>query len=143
MELDHEKWLRRQGVKIVGRHTLRLAHPPKYMNWGNDREDGRIDWSEQYTTTTEQVYQVELDERTIERLERMEADIHHAIDFANRKYTTRSVSGYTGGPSDVTQFFIENKERHLDLLKENSMYRDAWKEFQSIRVLLGETPHWP
>jgi hypothetical protein len=38
---------------------------------------------------------------------------------------------------------LENKERHLELLKENSMYQDAWKEFQSIRALLGETPHWP
>ena len=143
MALDHEKWLRRQGVKIVGRHTLRRLQDPGYMNWASDRGDGRIDWSEQYTTTTEEVYQVELDERTIERLERMEADIHHAIDYANRKYTSRASSGYTGGPSDVTQFFIENKERHLELLHENSMYRDAWKEFQTIRVLLGETPHWP
>jgi hypothetical protein len=143
MTLDHEKWLRQQGVKIVGRHTLRRWEDPGYMNWASDREDGRIDWSERYFAREEQVYQVELDERTIERLERMEADIRHAIEFANRKYTARPSSGYTGGPSDVTQFFIDNKERHLELLHENSMYRDAWKEFQSIRVLLGETPHWP
>lgn len=143
MALDHEKWLRRQGVKIVGRSTLRRWAEPSYMNWTSDLEDGRIDWSERYTSKEEQVYTVELDERTIERLERMEADIHHAIDYANRKYTSRGAVGYTGGPSDVTNFFIENKERHLELLHENSMYRDAWKEFQSIRVLLGETPHWP
>lgn len=143
MSTDHEEWLRKQGVKITGRHTLHRAQQPSYMNWGSDREDGRINWAEQYTTTQEQVYTVELDERTIERLERMEADIHHAIDYANRKYTSRGAVGYRGGPSDVTQFFIDNKERHLELLQENSMYRDAWKEFQSIRVLLGETPHWP
>lgn len=144
MAFDHDSWLRKQGVKIVGRHTLRRATAPSYINWGIERDDGRIDWSDQFTTTEEQVYQVEMDERTIERFERMEADIHHAIDYANRKYhTARGSSGYTGGPSDVTQFFIDNKERHLELLKENSMYRDAWKEFQSIRVLLGETPHWP
>lgn len=144
MSIDHESWLRKQGVKITGRHTLRrAAGQPGYINWASGQGDGRIDWSEQYTTTTEQVYQVELDERTIERLERMESDIHHAIEYANRKYTSRSAVGYTGGPSDVTQFFIDNKERHLELLQENSMYKDAWKEFQSIRVLLGETPHWP
>lgn len=143
MALDHEQWLRQQGVRITGRHTLRRASAPSFMNWANDQEHDRIDWSDQYTTSEEQVYQVELDERTIERLGRMEADIHHAIDYANRKYTARVASGYKGGPSDVTQFFIENKERHLELLKENSMYRDAWKEFQSIRALLGETPHWP
>lgn len=143
MSEDHEQWLRRQGVKIVGRHTLRRAHQPSYINWASDREDGRIDWSEQYTTTTEEVYQVELDERTIGRLERMEADIKHAIEFANRTHGGH-LTGYRGpGPSDISDFYIENKERHLDLLKENSMYRDAWKEFQSIRVLLGETPHWP
>ena len=143
MSIDHEKWLRLQGVKIVGRHTLRLAHPPSYMNWGSDREDGRINWSERYTTTTEQVYQVELNERTIEKFERLESDVKHAIEFANRQHSG-SLTGYRGpGPSDISDFYIENKERHLDLLKENSMYRDAWKEFQSIRVLLGETPHWP
>jgi hypothetical protein len=144
MAFDHESWLRKQGVKIVGRHTLRRAVDPGYMDWGLDREDGRIDWSaERYKIREEQVYHVELEEATIERLERMEADIRHAIEYANRKYTARGSNGYTGGPSDVTQFFIENKERHLELLQENSMYRDAWLEFQSIRVLLGETPHWP
>ena len=144
MSFDHESWLRKQGVRITGRHTLRRTSAPSYMNhWASDQEDGRIDWAKQYTTTQEQVYTVELDERTIERLERMEADIHHAIDYANRNYTSRSDIGYKGGPSDVTAFFIENKERHEELLKENSMYRDAWKEFQSIRALLGETPHWP
>ena len=30
-----------------------------------------------------------------------------------------------------------------ELIKDNEMYRTAWKEFQTIRVLLGETPHWP
>jgi hypothetical protein len=144
MAFDHESWLRKQGVKITSRHTLRRASNPGYMDWGSNWADGRIDWSaERYTVREECVYTVELDQQTIERLERMEADIHHAIEYANRKYTSRSAVGYTGGPSDVTQFFIDNKERHQELLKENSMYRDAWREFQTIRVLLGETPHWP
>jgi len=145
MAFDHDSWLRAQGIKITGRQTLRRMFDPGYINWSLDIEDGRIDWSaERYKIREEQVYQVELTEQTIERFERMEADIHHAIDYANSKYyTARGVSGYTGGPSDVTAFFIENKERHLELLKENEMYRDAWREFQSIRVLLGETPHWP
>jgi hypothetical protein len=116
------------------------------MNWGSDREDGRIDWSDQFTTTQEQVYQVELTEQTIERLERFETTVKQALDYANRFNVRQHVgqSGYGGaGPNDVSDYLIENKERHLELLKENSMYRDAWKEFQSIRVLLGETPHWP
>jgi hypothetical protein len=137
MAKDHESWLRKQGVRITGRHTLRRASAPSFMNRANEHDC--ID----FTTTEEQVYQVEIDQQTIERLERMEVDIHHAIDYANHKYTSRVAVGYTGGPSNVTHFFIDNKERHLELLQENSMYRDAWKEFQSIRVLLGETPHWP
>lgn len=144
MALDHESWLKAQGIKITGRQTLRRMLDPGYMNWGPEQEDGRIDWSaERYKIREERLYQVELTEQTIERLEMHEASMRHAIDYANRKYTARSASGYTGGPSDVTEFFIENKERHLELLQENSMYRDAWVEFQSIRVLLGETPHWP
>jgi hypothetical protein len=145
MAFDHESWLRAQGIKITGRQTLRRTFDPGYMNWGPEREDGRIDWSaEQYRIREERLYQVEITERTIERLERCEAEVRHAIEYANRKYhTARSSSGYTGGPSDVTAFFTENKERHQELLKENPMYHDAWKEFQSIRVLLGESPHWP
>lgn len=144
MALDHESWLKAQGIKITGRQTLRRMFDPGYMNWGPEREDGRIDWSaERYKIREEHLYQVELTERTIERLEMSEASMRHAIDYANRKYTVRGSSGYNGGPSDVTAFFIENKERHQELLNENSMYRDAWQEFQSIRVLLGESPHWP
>jgi hypothetical protein len=141
---DHESWLRKQGVKIIGRHTLRRASNPGYMNWGLDREDGRIDWSaERYTVREECVYTVELEEAAIERLERFESTIKHALDHVNRHLGGRN-NGYSGyGPNDVSDFMIENKERHLALLKENSMYRDAWKEFQTIRVLLGETPHWP
>lgn len=140
MSVDHAKWLEQQGVQIIDQHTLCRAANPSYMNWDSN---GGVDWAERFTTTEEQAYTVVLDERTIERFKRMEADIHHAIEYANRRYTTRNAVGYTGGPSDVTQFFIDNKERHVELLRENSMYRDAWQEFQSIRALLGETPHWP
>jgi hypothetical protein len=147
MAFDHESWLRKQGVKIVGRHTLRRASAPTYMNWASEREDGRIDWvAEHLTTTEEQVYQVELNEQTIERFERFEATIKQALDYANRYNPSHRTSpaGYSGyGPNDVSDFMIENKERHLELLKENSMYKDAWKEFQTVRVLLGESPHWP
>ena len=140
MSDSHESWLRKQGVKIVGRHTLRRASAPSYMNWGSDREDGRIDWSDQFTTTTEQVYQVELDEQTIGKFERLESTVKYALEYMDRKHGRQT---YAPPSNDVADYYIENKERHLELLKENSMYRDAWQEFQSIRVLLGETPHWP
>lgn len=138
MSEDHEKWLRQQGVKIVGRHTLRRAHQPSYINWASERDDGLIDWSEQYTTTTEEVYQVELDERTIDRLQRLESIVQIAMEHASRANPTGM-----GRSGSVGRFYMDNLERHHELLQENAMYRDSWREFQSIRVLLGETPHWP
>ncbi len=148
MAFDHEKWLREQGIKITGRHTLRRAVNLGYMDWANSRDDGRIDGAHEFLTQKEeQVYQVEIDEATIERLERFESTVKIAInDTYNTPYdrNRRSYAGYSGyNPNEVADFMIENRERHLELLKENEMYRDAWKEFQAIRVLLGETPHWP
>jgi len=137
---DHESWLRKQGVRITGQHTLRRASTPGYMNWDSDQADGRIDWSGDLKTTTEQVYQVELDERTIGKFERLESTVKYALEYMNRKHGGQRPSAPS---NDVADYYIDNKERHLELLQENSMYRDAWREFQSIRVLLGETPHWP
>lgn len=141
MTFDHESWLRKQGVKITGRHTLRRALMPGYMHWDKEGSNEVDDWSGHLKTTTEQVYQVELDEKTIERIQHFESTVAHALDYVNRSSKASSYRGLS--PGDLADYFVENKERHLELLKENSMYRDAWKEFQSIRVLLGETPHWP
>ena len=134
MSIDHDEWLRKQGVKITGRYTLRRASIPPYMLYPKDEP---IDWATA-ETTTEQVYQVELDERTLDRLQRLESIVQIAMQHASRvNRTSPDRSGSVG------QFYIDNSHRHHELLKENSMYRDAWKEFQTIRVLLGETPHWP
>jgi hypothetical protein len=149
MAFDHEKWLRAQGIKITGRRTLRRAVNLGYMDWANPRDDGRIDWTHEFLTQREeQVYQVEIDEATIERLERFESTVKIAINdtynASQGRHRRSSYAGYSGyNPNEVADYMIENRERHLELLKENEMYRDAWKEFQSIRVLLGETPHWP
>jgi hypothetical protein len=135
MSEDHEKWLRKQGVKIVGRHTLHRASMPRFHH--EVITDGKIA-NTTFETTTEQVYQVELDERTLDRLQRLESIVQIAMEHASRvNRTSPDRSGSVG------QFYIDNSHRHHELLKENSMYRDAWKEFQTIRVLLGETPHWP
>ena len=134
MSIDHDEWLRKQGVKITGRYTLRRASIPPYMLYPKDEP---IDWAPA-ETTTEQVYQVELDERTLDRLQRLESIVQIAMQHASRvNRTSPDRSGSVG------QFYIDNSHRHHELLKENSMYRDAWKELQTKRVLLGETPHWP
>lgn len=134
MSADHEEWLSKQGVKIISQHTLRRASIPPYMLYPKDEP---IDWAPM-ETTTEQVYQVEMDERTVERLRRSDIMITNAMEHAARlNRQGLVVSGSVG------KYFVDNCNRHHELIKENSMYRDAWKEFQSIRVLLGETPHWP
>ena len=148
MAFDHEKWLRAQGIKITDRRTLRRAVNLGYMDWANSRDDGLIDWTQEFLTQKEeQVYQVEIDEATIERLEQFESTVKRAInDTYSTPYDRKRgyYAGYSGyNPNELADYMIANRERHLELLKENEMYRDAWKEFQAIRVLLGETPHWP
>ena len=140
MAEHHEKWLKTQGVKIIGRRTLRRASNPGYMNWDHKQENSHIDWSEQFTTTNEDVYQVELDERTIGKFERFESTIKYALQYMDHQHGGQR---FAAPSSDVLNYYIDNNERHLALLEENSMYRDAWKDFQTIRALLGETPHWP
>lgn len=133
MSEDHEQWLRKQGVKIVGRNTLHRALMPRF----DYNSNGPIDFAP-INSITEQVYQVEIDERTIDRLRRNETLLLSAMEHASR--LTRQ--GMFNSNS-VGQYFIDNSNRHYELLKENPMYKEAWKEFQTIRVLLGETPHWP
>lgn len=134
MSKDHEEWLHKQGVKIVGQNTLRRAVLPSY-NFRH--QDDPIDWGP-IETKTELVYQVEIDEKTVERLQRHEAMISNAMEHAARL----NRHGFAG-PGSIAQYVMDNSNRHYELLKENSMYKDAWKEFQTIRALLGETPHWP
>jgi len=134
MSEDHEKWLSKQGVKITGQYTLRRAKLPSYYQWIEEKQEDHINWAPEI----EQIYQVEIDERTVERLRRSEIMIINAMEHADR--LNRQGLNSTGS---VGHYFAENWNRHHEMLKENEMYRTAWKEFQSIRVLLGETPHWP
>jgi hypothetical protein len=135
MSEDHEKWLSKQGVKITGQHTLRRSSIPPYMLYPKDEP---IDWAP-IETISEQVYQLEMDERTVERLRRSDIMITNAMEHAARLNS----QGQAIHNGSVGHYFVENCNRHHELIKENEMYRDAWREFQSIRVLLGETPHWP
>jgi hypothetical protein len=136
MAEDHEEWLRKQGVKIIGRNTLHRASMPSYRDWAQGG-DMSIDFGPM-DIKTEQVYQVEMCERTIENLRRNDSMLTSAMEHAGR-LTRQGILN----SNSVGQYFIDNSRRHHELIKENAMYRDAWKEFQTIRVLLGETPHWP
>ena len=136
MSDDHEQWLRKQGATVVNQLQRHRASIPPYRDWARGGDES-IDYAPMQTTV-ERVYQVELDERTIERLRHNESMILNALEHAVRL----NRHGFINSNS-VGQYFMDNSNRHQDLLKENSMYRDAWREFQSIRVLLGETAHWP
>ena len=134
MSTDHEEWLRKQGVKMVNQYTLRRPKLPSYYEWIDQKQNDPLDWAPE----TEQVYQVEIDERTVERLRRSDLMITNAMEHAARlNRQGLVVSGSVG------QYFVDNCNRHHELIRDNEMYREAWKEFQTIRVLLGETPHWP
>ena len=128
MSIDHEEWLNKQGVRVTNRSTLRHASMPAF-SWM--QEDGPVNWTSQTFTHTEQVYTVELTETVIKNLQYNDDRLKHIHEYAERK----------GGMPE--SYFLDNSQRHRQLLQENPMYRDAWREFQSIRALLGETPHWP
>jgi hypothetical protein len=127
MSKDHEEWLRKHGVRVTGKSTRRHALMPAF---GFMKDNDSIDWAPQ-TIQTEDVYNVELTESLINRLQNIEDQLEWVTQHAQK----------TGG--HIASFFLSNSERHLELIKENPMYRDAYREFQSIRALLRETPHWP
>lgn len=128
MSIDHEEWLNKQGVRVTNRSTLRHASMPA-VSWM--QEDGSVNWTSQSFTHTEQVYTVELTESIVSRFKYNEDQLGYIQEYAKRNGTM------------TASYYIDKSERHRQLLQENPMYRDAWREFQSIRVLLGETPHWP
>lgn len=128
MSDSHESWLSKQGARVVGRHVVRKASLPRFT-----MQDEPIDWAP-LTTTTENVLQVEINEATVDRLKYNEDMLHRAMSYVQKPMYNSPNMG---------QYFVDKHTRHLELLKENPMYRDAWKEFQSIRALLGEDPYWP
>jgi hypothetical protein len=134
MSSDHEEWLHKHGVKVTGHRTLRRALMPHY-NYSNDP----IDWAP-VETTTEPVYEAEIPARAVDSLMRNESTLRHAITHVTKgSYSAGNLSN----TATIAEFYIQQREKHYELLKDNQMYKDAWKEFQSIRALLGEEPYWP
>ena len=134
MSNDHQEWLYTQGATVTGQRTLRRALMPRF-NYSSEP----IDWAP-IESQHEQVYQVEMPERTVDLLMRNENTLRHAVTHVIKgSYSAGNLSN-TG---TIAEFYIQQREKHYQLLKENQMYKDAWKEFQSIRALLGEDPYWP
>lgn len=123
---EQETWLREQGAKIVGRHPLRRAffHLPQW-ELHKQRFDAEPNILEDVA------YTIEVTGVMVHRWMQFQSRLMHIIDHADLK---------NGSPPGV---YIEARERHAKMLEENPMYQQAWKEFQEIRVLLGETSYWP
>ena len=79
-------------------------------------------------TEEDSVYTIEIAGPALRELKNKSARLDHIIEWGRKN--NRSVSEY----------LHEQIDRHHRLLEENSMYKDAYKEFMSIRALLGEHP---
>lgn len=132
MSQDHEEWLVDQGVTVLGRRPL-------YRAYANPRLTGFVDEPNPTQALeisrileSENIFKIEASTGVIKRWKRQSDQIQAAITWANV-----NTHGHVGS------YFTEQYQRHLQLLAENPMYRQAWKEFQEVRILLGETTQWP
>lgn len=131
MSKDLEEWLVDQGVTVLGRRSL-------YRAYENPRLTGFVDEPNlaaqeiSRILESENIYKIETSTGVIKRWKRQSDQMQAAITWANI-----NTHGHVGS------YFTEQYQRHLQLLAENPMYRQAWKEFQEMRALLGETTQWP
>jgi len=128
MSDNHERWLKEQGASIVGRRLARRVRydPMAFI------ESSKLSYDSHFLNQEEDtIFQIEASVETVDKWYYAHQRLSNVYEYAER----------TGGmPED---FFIKNNERHRALLRDNPMYRDAWKEFQSIRALVGENTAWP
>jgi hypothetical protein len=123
---DHESWLQEQGARIVGRQPLRryiLDRMP--VNYTATDMMATVNTAEDY------LYHLEVPAALVKRWSKTSRQLKYLIELADRHNS-----------SPVTEY-AKGVERHHELLHENPMYREAWREFQSIRALLGEDTYWP
>jgi hypothetical protein len=126
MSDDHETWLREQGARIVGKQSLR-----RYILDRMPVNYTATDMMATVNTADDYLYHLEVPAALVNRWSRTSRQLHHIIELAERHNT-----------SPIAEY-IKPIERHRELLHENPMYREAWREFQSIRALLGEDTNWP
>lgn len=126
MSDDHETWLREQGARIVGKQSLR-----RYILDRMPLDYTAADMTATVNTAEDYLYHLEVPAALVNRWGKTSRQLKHLIELADR-HNSSPVSEYAKGV-----------ERHHELLHENPMYREAWREFQSIRALLGEDTYWP
>ncbi len=122
-----KEWLNEQGVRVIAQRPLRRAVIQPF--WLEEKDST---FSTNMTSAVEDtLYHIEVTGATLERWRQYELRLNHVIEHADM----------TNGLPVV--FFTEARGRHNKLLEENPMYQQAWREFQEIRSLLGESVHWP
>jgi hypothetical protein len=125
MSIDHEEWLKEQGARVIEKRPLRRALFQPLSFRESPDIDTAITYSEDY------VYKIEVTGATLRKWQMYESRLHYVIKYADEQ------------DSSPTNFYLDNRAKHDDLLVTNPMYKEAWNEFQSIRALLGQDTYWP
>lgn len=124
---SHDEWLQEHGVRVIEKRPLRRA----FFQPFSFKESPDIDTAITYSEHEEHLYKIEVSSATLKKWQMYEARLHHVIKYADDH------------DSSPTNFYLDNRAKHDDMMVNNPMYREAWKEFQSIRALLGQDTYWP
>jgi hypothetical protein len=119
-------WLEEQGARVVSKRPLRRVSFKPLDPFDVLRSD--LEYI-QHQIEEDHVFTVEIPGPVLRDIKGRVTRLHHIMGWAERNN------------SSVSQYFNEQVRQHYALLEDNAMYRDAYKEFMSIRALLGEEPH--
>lgn len=125
MPSSHKNWLQQEGVSLISERYITRPQLLRNVNYIYNNND-----TVEMTVEKNTVYKVEITDAQISKWKYYEEQYNYIMSAHIRE-------------PGIHNFFAKNQNRHRELLAENSMYREAWVEFQSIRALLGEDTHWP
>ena len=121
------EWIRAEDLRVKNVRPFRRARLSP-LDWQNvDVRSASIDFVEDEINMLE----LEITDRKLDSLRRR---LDRAELVMRRELDQRTNLG---------QRWIDGWRRHYDLLAENEQYREAWKEFQVMRSLMGEDTVWP
>lgn len=127
MSQDHESWLKQQGVGVT---NVTLRHRAAMDRFGYHTPNEPVEWAPQIVMQ-DKIYHLQVHEKTIQNWQHNERKLRDIMEYAERIGNIPA------------SYFLDQSTRHRELLADNQMYREAWKEFQTIRTLLGERANWP
>jgi hypothetical protein len=116
-------WLEEQGARVVSKRPMRRVS----FKFQDTSFHTDIDFI-QHQIEEDHVFTVEIPGPVLRDIKEKAARLDHIMEWTKKNN------------SSASQYFHEHIKRHHALLEDNPMYRDAYKEFMSIRALLGEDP---